>query len=537
MKTEPNIDELQEIAEVVNINLNSSGFDEKTKMVLKKVASKIYCKLGHDFLPKGDTQKILSHKQSFLERGYKLSHPLCTYYLAQFYGNENPQEQYKKYKDPKKALNLYIGLTAAGFPNAAYDLALIFENGKLTISAPPEDDTDARHWHEKSIQDYYERALAKGHPIAQYKRVKTLQRRKATGDDIIWLRALEESAEAGYSKAQMELAQLYEKENPFGALELYLKAAHQEEADAYYPLGYAYEMGKGTTQNWDEALKYYTLADQAGDSRAFIRLGKIYLKGKGGIPKEEERALAYFEKAFKGDDPQGAYYLGLVNLNKDPAKAFAKFTTAAAHNHSKALFLLGNMYQFGKGTEQSYEEAKKCYEKAGESHGAALDSLAWLYKRGLGAPQDKAQALALWEKAANTGSAEAAFRAGKLLLKTYMDQEKKVVSQKAEGVKHIADLEEKIVAAIARLQEAQKHQKEEKERLSREEGARQQAKQERLKAEEAADQQAKEKRLLLIEEAKREKVEADKAVEQLEAEIKAAPQQTEPNDPPETRRC
>src|SRR5262249_11114648 len=139
------------------------------------------------------------------------------------------------------------------------------------------------------------------------------------------------SAEAGYEKAQLALAQKYEKgegieKNPDFSFYWYGKAALQEETAAYFPLGYAYEKGIVTKQDFERAFYFYKLASKGtmpstssavslsiNDGRADIRLGKMYLKGKGCKPSEQ-LALEYFNRASNVNNADGHYYMGLMRF-------------------------------------------------------------------------------------------------------------------------------------------------------------------------------------------------------------------------------
>ncbi len=87
------------------------------------------------------------------------------------------------------------------------------------------------------------------------------------------------------------------------------------------------------------------------------------------------------------------------------------------------------MSQFGLGTSQSFEDAKKAYEASNTPN--SLYYLGWLYKRGLGVTQDPFQALSLWEQAADLGHTLAAYRAGKAHFKMWKIDNNEEDAQKA----------------------------------------------------------------------------------------------------------
>ncbi len=72
------------------------------------------------------------------------------------------------------------------------------------------------------------------------------------------------------------------------------------------------------------------------------------------------------------------------------------------------LFLLGYLYENGKGVPQDYKEAVKRYRLAAEQGLAeAQNDLGYMYKEGQGVTQDYKEALKWYRLAAEQGHAEA----------------------------------------------------------------------------------------------------------------------------------
>jgi TPR repeat protein len=97
-------------------------------------------------------------------------------------------------------------------------------------------------------------------------------------------------------------------------------------------LGYMYAEGKGVTQNYTEAVRWYRLAAAQGLAVAQLNLGAIYVSGRGA--------------------PQ------------DYAEAVRLFELAAAQNIVAAQAWMGYMYAEGKGVTQNYTEAVRWYRLA-----------------------------------------------------------------------------------------------------------------------------------------------------------------------------
>ena len=73
-------------------------------------------------------------------------------------------------------------------------------------------------------------------------------------------------------------------------------------------------------------------------------------------------ALAFSSKLWAGDfeDAEVAY------KQQDYTKAFAKYTLAANQSNAQAKFMIGKMYQEGRGVEQNENKAAIWYMKAAE---------------------------------------------------------------------------------------------------------------------------------------------------------------------------
>ena len=87
------------------------------------------------------------------------------------------------------------------------------------------------------------------------------------------------------------------------------KKAEAGNADAQTSLGVRYNIGKGVSKDYKEAVKWFRKAAEQGYPNAQYFLGGMYLNGKGG-PKDYIQAYAWWnlatssgnEKAKKGRD-------------------------------------------------------------------------------------------------------------------------------------------------------------------------------------------------------------------------------------------
>ena len=75
---------------------------------------------------------------------------------------------------------------------------------------------------------------------------------------------------------------------------------------------------------------------------------------------------------------------------------------------SKALYMIGVIYEKGQGVELDYAEAAQWYRKAADKgYSSAQYRLGRLYERGLGVEQSRDEAIKLYKKSAKQGYVDA----------------------------------------------------------------------------------------------------------------------------------
>lgn len=160
------------------------------------------------------------------------------------------------------------------------------------------------------------------------------------------------------------------------AFQLFYTAGEAGLESAEYRVGFMYEYGIGTNQNFEEAKLWYKRSAEHGYDMAKSAAEKIKKKTKNSsaekkISAEEECNVKkiYLSKkeAEKSYQDGWRYYHGWgVTVNKK--EAFALFLNAAVNGLEKAEYRVGFMHEYGIGTSQDYEKAKIWYQKAKE-HG------------------------------------------------------------------------------------------------------------------------------------------------------------------------
>lgn len=146
---------------------------------------------------------------------------------------------------------------------------------------------------------------------------------------------LRKRAEAGDAAAQYQLACTYPnhwdfsiKENTKEVQEMIgwlKKSAEQGYGDAEYYLANCYQYGKGGTQDQAEAVRWFIKAAAHGVDNACLHIGGSYKNG-WGVPKDAVEAAKWFRQGSKGDVfsllALGRLYLeGDVGVPKDLVQA------------------------------------------------------------------------------------------------------------------------------------------------------------------------------------------------------------------------
>lgn len=98
-------------------------------------------------------------------------------------------------------------------------------------------------------------------------------------------------------------------------------------------------------------------------------------------------------------------------------EALAHLRTAADNGNSDAMFLIGRLYEDGKGVTKSFGNALSWYKKAAELNNLdAIFYMGYYYEHGLGGPTNYAEALRCYRKAASKGNKVAMYNIGIMYL-------------------------------------------------------------------------------------------------------------------------
>lgn len=222
---------------------------------------------------------------------------------------------------------------------------------------------------------------------------KVLWRRMLIVYTLVWAASTLAAPLVSPTPAEIDRLRMHADAGRDGAsLEALLAAARGGSADAQRAAGQAL-LNRADPMRSAEGVSWLERAATQNDTRAMITLGKAWLFGFSGsagkvrVP-DPSKARAWFERAQPENNPQAAYYLGLIEKGgygkpADPVAAAAHFRFAALKNIPEAMYLLGNAYASGEGVDIDPREAMRWYLRAASlEHPQATQELAQAFARG-----------------------------------------------------------------------------------------------------------------------------------------------------------
>ena len=165
---------------------------------------------------------------------------------------------------------------------------------------------------------------------------------------------------------------------------MYRRAAEMGDPKGMYNLGVYYEYGKGgLTKDETKAVEWYQKAAEAGNTTAMNSLKYAYLYGQGGLTKDEAKAVEWCKKAAEAGEARAMYELGHAykygqgGLTKDEVKAVEWLKKAAEAGETVAMDTLGDAYLNGRwGLTKDEAKAMEWYQKVAEArYATAMNSL------------------------------------------------------------------------------------------------------------------------------------------------------------------
>ena len=130
-----------------------------------------------------------------------------------------------------------------------------------------------------------------------------------------------------------------------------------------------------------------------------------------------EEAFIIVEPLAKMNHPEAEYLLGQMyelgrGVKKDSEKALSLFTAAANQGYAAAQAKLGSLHVEGK---QDYASAMNWFQKAADQgYALAYSAIGDLYAKGYGVDKNQDKAVEYYKKAAEAGDAAACLRLGRM---------------------------------------------------------------------------------------------------------------------------
>ena len=155
-----------------------------------------------------------------------------------------------------------------------------------------------------------------------------------------------------------------------GPLSLRIAAANGD-ASAEFEVAARLAEGKGTEQNYGEALRWYQRSAAKGFAQAQYRLGTFYERGLG-VPQDVERAKVWYTRAAEQGNVKSMHNLAVLaaggdSSNPDYAGARSWFVKAAEHGLADSQYNLGVLLENGLGTKVDKANAYKWYALAAKN--------------------------------------------------------------------------------------------------------------------------------------------------------------------------
>lgn len=192
------------------------------------------------------------------------------------------------------------------------------------------------------------------------------------------------------------------------AVKWFRLAAEAGDSEAQRGLGNAYWSGNGVEQDYRQAVEWYRRSSELGNRTATTSLGTAYHLGRG-VKTDFAKAVEWYRSAAEAGDSWGMHRLGIAyyyghGVEKDLFESVKWNRLAAAAGLKEAQTFLGFAYTHGHGAEQNYAVGNKLYHLAAENGDAIAQRLlgsAHYYGRGV--EQDYITGLMWWSVSASLG--------------------------------------------------------------------------------------------------------------------------------------
>ncbi|WP_377292317.1 tetratricopeptide repeat protein [Rhizobium sp. SG2393] len=188
-------------------------------------------------------------------------------------------------------------------------------------------------------------------------------------------------------------------------------AAASGDAKAAAAAGKLYGDGKLVERDVAKALKFATIAYDAGDTSVAGLLGRLYYRDFAALQVDQAKALVFFEKGAAAGDAWSMSSLADVYregkiVAKDMKKALDLYEQALAKGNASVVGKIGDIYyRSGEALGLDRSKALAFYQQGTDADDPwAMAGLADVYREGKIVPQDLKKAFDLYEQALAKGN-------------------------------------------------------------------------------------------------------------------------------------
>ena len=159
----------------------------------------------------------------------------------------------------------------------------------------------------------------------------------------------------------------------------------------------------GLIKDEAKAIRWCEKSASQGFGGAMQLVGWMYLNGRG-VAKDDSEAVKWYRRGIEEGDGSSFVSLGMLyqegraGLTKDDSKAFELFKQGAEAGNAKAMSWVGWSYENGKGVAKDVKQSVQWFKKGADAGDSwAANELGKIYTNGRGVPKDVVEA-AKWIK-------------------------------------------------------------------------------------------------------------------------------------------
>lgn len=250
-------------------------------------------------------------------------------------------------QDYAEARRWFRYAAAAGRPEAMLALGILYRDGK----GVDQDYAAARRW-------FREAAKPAKAPVSPPSGYWTTTGRTGKPTSPPRRGTFRRGAELGDPRAMLYLAECCRdgdgvERDCAKAVEWFLRAGDEKEADAYQSLGRLYFDGDGVERDCEAALRCFERGAELGDAASMTMAGYIH-DNACGVERNRKLGFEWYSRGAEAGDSTAIFNLGIMYENgeyveKNLTEALRRYRQSARKKNIHALCRLGQLYLNGSG--------------------------------------------------------------------------------------------------------------------------------------------------------------------------------------------